>query len=88
MSTSQTCEGLIGENTEVTINFDYTKAERQTLTDPPWGATVEISTITIEGFTFYGDAFEDDIIDDLSQQTIDAFEVKCHEYMEKKNVPQ
>ena len=86
MSTEQKCTGLIGSNTEVTINFDYTEIEHQSLDSPGCGAIVEISTITVLALdeTGTGNEFDDDIIDDLSQETIDAFEVKCHEYMENQ----
>lgn len=83
MSTEQQCPGIIGENIEVTIHFDYTPASPQAPTEPPWNSTVEISAVRITSYDpITKTEFHEDIVAILSENAIDEFKVKCHEYMD------
>jgi len=68
-----TFTAIIGSNTEVSVNFDYTPADP----DCALGAEVEINTIGCMHLNSI-----DDIMSDLSSECIERIELKCFEYVE------
>lgn len=83
MSTEQTYVGIIGENTPVSVVFDYSESEPEYVDCPAWPATVEISAVNLCNYDDKTGKWTDDNIDDcLKESVLDRLEVECHEYME------